>query len=156
MQPGPDLLQGIASIRGRPVEIGLSSGSARSRRPGMDRVSEPSLHGRRTVTGWVERPQCDAVDPAGNRCILEAGHAGRHGLAAPRSGLLAAIVVAAVVLLVSRPGCSPWRNAHPVICLADGVLFLAFALPGLLLPGYVWAEPWLMLHGNRHRQIQKG
>jgi hypothetical protein len=51
------------------------------------------------VPGWGHVERCDAVDPAGNRCALQAGHPGSHrpATAAPRHELLV-IVVSLLVL----------------------------------------------------------
>jgi hypothetical protein len=162
------------------------------------------------MSGWGHGAQCDAVDPAGNRCVLWEGHSGSHGVAPARPRPIA-FVVAIIVLIVgeianllttfvayyglggatSTPGpvfgvmwlglivlpvgmALSWmqRRRAAIACVvllllqvpvgllalgqsgwsgdpaADVMSILVFAIPGLLLTGYLWVQPRL------HRGVQ--
>lgn len=166
------------------------------------------------MSGWGQATQCDAIDPTGARCVLQAGHLDRHRAAAasPRPkgmavGLVgltvliaaeildiflsivayygmggaretpgvafnlmllgwvilpvgvilsamqrrrAALACAAVVLLQVPVGLLALSSSGPSgDVVADGIVVLAFAIPGLLLLGYIWVTPRLVGHGQR-------
>ncbi len=165
------------------------------------------------MNGWGQVAQCDAVDPAGHRCVLVDGHPGPHG-AAPARPRPIAFVVALIVLMVggitmlfntvvayyglggarATPGpvldvmwlglivlpaglALGWiqRRRAAIACVAilllqipvgmiamaqhgpsgnlwsDGATILLFAIPGLLLAGYILVLPRFLDRGQSPR-----